>query len=126
MLHGERNLLELNTSSISTFDHIDDPWRHVHKNLYYLLARCMRKKDMSENSGAASAGSSSGSREKQLQTAWLLKQDLFVNPGHAASWTSLGDHYAQRLEQILDDIMPWRACQDIAINKCIVKVPLSH
>lgn len=85
----------------------EDPFREVHENLYVLLAKCMRKKDKADSSDV-----NTHQKEKQLQTAWLYKQDLFVNPHRATSWAALGDHYAKRLEQLLDTTFPWQTCEN--------------
>jgi len=93
----------------------DEPYHEVYENLYFLLARCIRKEQEDDHQLQCEG------KEKQLNRARLYKQDLFVKPSRTASWVALGKHYAQKLEQLLDEALPWRPCDDPQMQARVVK-----
>lgn len=103
---------------------VEGDFHQVYENLYFLLAKCMTKREQQQQQQqeAADSASRERSKDKQLQTAWLYKQDLFVNPSRASSWAALGKHYAQELEQLLDAALPWQPCQDAQLRTRVAKV----
>ncbi|ELR11625.1 tetratricopeptide repeat-containing protein [Acanthamoeba castellanii str. Neff] len=102
---------------------VEGDFHQVYENLYFLLAKCMTKREQQQQQQqeAADSASRERSKDKQLQTAWLYKQDLFVNPSRASSWAALGKHYAQELEQLLDAALPWQPCQDAQLRTRVAK-----
>jgi hypothetical protein len=100
-------------------------FHEVYENIYFLLAKCMTKRErQQQEEETVDSASRDRKKNKQLQTAWLYKQDLFVNPYRAASWAALGKYYAQELEQLLDTAFPWRPSQDERLRARTVKVNL--
>ncbi|KAL6061885.1 Calcineurin-binding protein cabin-1 [Balamuthia mandrillaris] len=81
-----------------------DSLSSVYNNLYYLLARCMRKDSEPQQSTKHNA---------RLTTSWLCKQDLFANPRRVESWRLLGNLYRDRLDQLLEDHLPWDLSQPL-------------
>ncbi len=104
---------------------VEGDFHQVYENLYFLLAKCMTKREKQQQQQQQEAEDSATrerTKDKQLQTAWLYKQDLFVNPSRASSWAALGKHYAQELEQLLDAALPWQPCQDVQLRARVAKV----